>query len=187
MFPRRFRFILLFTLLLMVGVFVSGCADQGGGVVIITATPDDIGGGDQSPTNTPIPNGGYDKSCNGLPGDGFVIENSNPCLIGHVKSQAEDGTVQCRPEQFVLYSKAANIDGYPDGYSAHAGILCSGIGFLFPVSGINGEWGFTTVPTTLDAGCHILKMTGTTNINDPDNPNDYMATLRRGSTRTLGL
>jgi len=135
MFPRRFRFILLFTLLLMVGVFVSGCADQGGGVVIITATPDDIGGGDQSPTNTPIPNGGYDKSCNGLPGDGFVIENSNPCLIGHVKSQAEDGTVQCRPEQFVLYSKAANIDGYPDGYSA----LVLGSCFLFRALTANGD------------------------------------------------
>lgn len=172
--PQR-KVLLIFVLLLMVGVILGGCADQGG-VVVVTATPlpDDIGGGGPSPTATP---GGvvYDQSCAGLPGDGFVIQNSNPCLVGQVRVSADDGTAQCRPEQFDVYSVSQNIEGYPDEYSAHAPIECNGGGFTFPVTHINGEWGFTTKPTTLDAGCYIAKLTGTTVIDDPDHPNNYMA------------
>ncbi len=154
----------LIALLFIIVVLLAGCgAEQG--VVIITATP-----------NTPASDSSsYDQSCSGLPGNGFRIKNTNPCLIGRVQGEAEDGTPQCRPEQFVIYSEAVTVDGYPDGYSGHAAIRCQGDGYVFPITLINGEWGFTTLPTTLDAGCHIVKMTGRAAINDPDHTDNYMA------------
>jgi len=173
---RLFLLLLVVVLLLLVG-----CADQG--TIIITATPQlptDAPEMTQTPwiitptalftTNTPVA-----QSCAGLPGNGFEIKNANPCLIGSVQDEAVDGTPQCRPEQFVIYSEAVTVDGYPDEYSAHVPIRCEGDGYIFPITLINGEWGYTTMPTTLDAGCHILKITGTANINDPEYPENHMA------------
>ncbi len=180
--------LLLSLLLLFVVLLLAGCgAEQG--VVIITATPQaptDMPQLTQTPwvitatpaeatpalaTNTPAD----EPQCAGLPGAGFEVKNANPCLIGSVQDEAPDGTPQCRPEQFMIFSDAVTGDGYADQYSAHAPITCTGNGYTFPLALINGEWGYTTMATTLAGGCHILKITGTAQINDPEHAENYMA------------
>jgi len=104
------------------------------------------------------------------PDDEFEIISVNYCLDAPWITTSRDGLIQVVPDGFEIVNILENADGYPDNWTDRARIEYDQYSCEFQVhngvTGINGAWGYRQT-AEVEAGCHLLKATGYSWINDP--------------------
>lgn len=144
-------------LLLIIALLLVGCAGQG--VVVVTATPDDV----PQPTMTD------DQRCFGFDPDIDEIVSANYCLDDGW-TVANRSIIQAVPDSFFLINVLENVDGYADDYTDRARIECDEYSCQFQVNngvgGIDGAWGYGQV-VDVEQGCYLIKVSGHSWVNDP--------------------
>jgi hypothetical protein len=108
--------------------------------------------------------------CPGYPGAEFTPLDTNPCLQGASSREIKmltdywGSATQYKPEYYTIVSNPLNVEGYEDEYSDHATIEHANGVYTFDFTNINGEWGFTSKSVVMNEGCHLVKVTGSSDI-----------------------
>ena len=152
-------------LLGVLGVGLSGCrsendlatltANAPATPVVITATPIIM------PDVTPTQETG---ECAGLPGEGFVLVNQDPCLNSLPVTRTNGQTA---PAEWGVVNILETVEGLSgdDFFAGYARITPTEArgnfppedGYQFAVEGVAGLWGFSQ-RVDVEAGCYIVKV-----------------------------